>query len=175
MPEKNTEMNDVTPYNEETIQVNLDSDGNIRDYVSCGVSCDSFSFGQDCELFYDDKGNLCGGQMVNPLSFAEYSHQAGLTAIYPNRGKNIFYPALKLAGEAGEVAEKVGKAIRDDNWEITEERREGLIKELGDVLWYVSALCFELNVSMSEVAQINIDKLNSRKARGVLKGDGDNR
>ncbi len=75
----------------------------------------------------------------------------------------------------GEVAEKIKKVIRDDNFEITEERRETLKKEIGDVLWYMAQLCTELDLSLEEVARLNIDKLQSRKKRDVLHGDGDER
>jgi len=109
------------------------------------------------------------------LTLDEYAEKAGSTAIYPCRGANIIYPALKLAGESGEVAEKVGKMIRDDESKMTEERRQALIKEVGDVLWYCAALAHELGVPLSEIAQGNLDKLASRKERGKLTGDGDNR
>jgi len=109
------------------------------------------------------------------MNFETYEESAGKTAIYPDRGNTLIYPALKLAGESGEVAEKVGKMLRDDAGVLTDKRRDDLIKELGDVLWYVAALCHELKVPMAEVAQLNIDKLNSRKERNVLTGDGDDR
>jgi NTP pyrophosphatase (non-canonical NTP hydrolase) len=82
---------------------------------------------------------------------------------------------LGLVGEAGEVAEKMKKIIRDNNGEVTEEKKQEIKKELGDVLWYIGAMCSELKISMDEVAQMNIEKLFSRKDRGVLHGDGDNR
>lgn len=87
----------------------------------------------------------------------------------------IMYCALKLNGEAGEVAEKVGKALRDDRSLITDERRLALIIELGDVLWYIANLADELSVSLDEVARQNLNKLADRKARNVLHGSGDNR
>lgn len=110
-------------------------------------------------------------------SFQNYQKQAATTALYPGRepGRVAPYPALGLAGEAGEVAEQVKKAIRDDGGVITDQRRDALKKELGDVLWYVAALCTELNLEMSDVAAANLDKLQSRAARGVIKGDGDDR
>ena len=73
------------------------------------------------------------------MNFDQYQEQAGITAIYPNIGQNLAYPVLGLNGEAGEVAEQAKKAIRDDGGIITPERREKLKKELGDVLWYLSA------------------------------------
>ena len=85
------------------------------------------------------------------------------------------YPALGLAEEAGEVAGKYAKAVRDCNGVIDEERREAIINELGDVTWFVAELCTLLNVSMEEVMQKNIDKLTSRKNRNVIHGNGDDR
>jgi NTP pyrophosphatase (non-canonical NTP hydrolase) len=82
---------------------------------------------------------------------------------------------LKIAGEAGEVADKVGKLIRDHHSQLSEPKRLELLKELGDVLWYVSAIAYELDSSLEAVADLNFAKLEDRKARGVLGGDGDNR
>lgn len=112
-----------------------------------------------------------------PLALDNYQDLASQTALYPRPDDGSFppYPALGLTGEAGEVAEKVKKAIRDDGGEITEERRAALIKELGDVLWYVAAMCSELDVGMGEVATSNLEKLFGRKQRGTIKGSGDDR
>ncbi len=85
------------------------------------------------------------------------------------------YPALGLAGEAGEVAEHAKKAIRDDAGVVSEERREAMAKELGDVLWYVSQLASELGLELDEIARANLEKLLSRQRRGVLSGSGDER
>ncbi|MDQ5834622.1 MAG: nucleoside triphosphate pyrophosphohydrolase family protein, partial [Actinomycetota bacterium] len=74
------------------------------------------------------------------MRLSEYQHQSRRTAVYPDAGANLTYPALGLCGEAGECAEKVKKAIRDDGGELTGERREALAAELGDVLWYVAQL-----------------------------------
>lgn len=94
------------------------------------------------------------------------------TAIYPQVGGfGYVYPALKLAGEAGEVAEKIGKSFRDGH----ELDREEVKKELGDVLWYVAALAKEFDLTLDEVMAANIDKLADRQVRGVLHGSGDNR
>lgn len=87
------------------------------------------------------------------------------------------YLALKLAGEAGEAAEKCGKLVRDKNglMDIAEEDAKAIALELGDTLWYVVVLAAELGYTFSEVARLNIGKLSSRVARGVLQGSGDNR
>lgn len=109
------------------------------------------------------------------MDFSEYERKARETAAYPRMGSNIFYPALGLAGEAGEVADKVKKIIRDDNEILTPQRKDALVKELGDVLWYVAALGNELGVSMEEIARINLEKLASRKDRRQINGEGDDR
>jgi NTP pyrophosphatase (non-canonical NTP hydrolase) len=97
-----------------------------------------------------------------------------VTAEYP-REAWLAYPALGLAGEAGEVAEHAKKAIRDDGAAITEERREAMGRELGDVLWYVAQLASELGLDLDSIAEANIEKLLSRQRRGVLSGSGDYR
>lgn len=107
------------------------------------------------------------------MDFSEYGQAAAETAIYPSRGANIEYPALGLAGEAGEIANQVKKIGRDDDYEITEERRQALIDELGDVLWYAAAMAHELDVSLADVARFNVDKLAGRVERGTLTGSGD--
>lgn len=110
------------------------------------------------------------------LSFDDFEKGAGSTATYPDRGTGaLTYPVLGLNGEAGEVAEKLKKIIRDHGGEIDDAQRDALIKELGDVLWYVAACCHELDVPMQEVAQRNLEKLASRKERGVISGTGDER
>lgn len=110
------------------------------------------------------------------LSFEAFEHGAGSTATYPDRGTGaLTYPVLGLNGEAGEVAEKLKKIIRDHGGEIDATQRDALIKELGDVLWYVAACCHELDVPMQEVARRNLEKLASRKQRGVISGTGDER
>lgn len=109
------------------------------------------------------------------MNLNEYQEQARKTAIYPNMNSNFIYPTLGLVGEAGEVAEKIKKVIRDNDGIISEEKREEIKKELGDVLWYLANLSEELDLSFEDVAQANLDKLNSRMQRDTLKGSGDNR
>ncbi len=108
------------------------------------------------------------------MEFAEYQELARRTAQYP-REAWLAYPALGLAGEAGEVAEHAKKAIRDDAGNVSDERRAAMAKELGDVLWYVSQLASELGLALEDVARGNIEKLSSRQRRGVLSGSGDER
>jgi NTP pyrophosphatase (non-canonical NTP hydrolase) len=108
------------------------------------------------------------------MELSEYQHTSRRTAEYPRQAW-LAYPALGLAGEAGEVAEHAKKAIRDDGGAITEERRQALAKELGDVLWYVSQLATELELELEEIASANLEKLLSRQRRGVLAGGGDDR
>jgi len=109
------------------------------------------------------------------LGFDDYQKRASKTAIYPNVGKNFIYPTLGLAGEAGEVAEKIKKILRDEKGELTDEKRKELQKELGDILWYVAQLSTELNLKLSQVVEVNLQKLSSRQKRGKLQGGGDNR
>ncbi len=120
-----------------------------------------------------------------------YQTLATGTAVYPGQGTPIglAYVALKMNGEAGEFAEHVGKAMRDDGlihvWDhggsceldgkLTDERHALLKKEIGDVLWYLSAACNELGITLADAALINVQKLKDRQERGVLRGSGDER
>lgn len=108
------------------------------------------------------------------LSLNEFQEHAKTTAIY-DRSLALLYPALGLCGESGEVAEKVKKMLRDDKGILSNDRKNDIIKELGDVLWYISVLASDLDVTLEEVANANISKLKSRKERNVLNGSGDNR
>ena len=109
------------------------------------------------------------------MRFSEYQTRSRATAVYPEAGNNIVYPALGLCGEAGEAAEKVKKAIRDDGGTLTQERREALAAELGDVLWYVAQLATEAGLDLEQLAEANLEKLASRQRRSVLHGSGDTR
>lgn len=109
------------------------------------------------------------------FTFEEYAKVADSTAIYPNRGSNPYYPVLGLCGESGEIAEKLKKVMRDNDGELTDEKRDELEKELGDVLWYLQACAHEIGTTLEKVAKRNNDKLLSRQARGKLQGSGDNR
>jgi NTP pyrophosphatase (non-canonical NTP hydrolase) len=105
----------------------------------------------------------------------DYQTAALRTAIYPGMGQNFIYPCLGLVGEAGEVAEKVKKIIRDGDGTLTDPDRDKIALELSDVCWYLAVLAFELDYTLEEIMQMNLDKLNSRKERGVISGSGDNR
>lgn len=108
------------------------------------------------------------------MTINEYQQKALETAIYPKEQK-IIYPTLGLTGEAGEVSDKVKKVLRDNNGLFSDDKKAELAKEIGDVLWYCATLANDLGYTLEEVAQVNIDKLNSRKERGVISGNGDNR
>ena len=109
------------------------------------------------------------------MDFKTYQKKARLTAEYPDLGSNNIYPTLGLVGEAGEVAEKVKKVIRDKNGIFDEESKMAIKKELGDVLWYLSNLCTEFNFSLDEVALQNLEKLRKRADMGNISGSGDDR
>jgi NTP pyrophosphatase (non-canonical NTP hydrolase) len=109
------------------------------------------------------------------MTFEDYQQESRRTVRYPDAGHNFIYPTLGLSGEAGEVAEKIKKVIRDKNGVIDPETRNAIAKELGDVLWYVSQLATELGIGLEDVAHGNIEKLFSRLERGTLHGDGDER
>lgn len=104
--------------------------------------------------------------------FNEYQRQARKTAIYPTDAQ-VVYPALGLASEAGEVAGKVKKYMRDGG--SFTFLRDQLRDELGDVLWYVATLAHDLDLDLDEVALNNIKKLTDRASRGAISGSGDNR
>ena len=109
------------------------------------------------------------------MDFKEYQEKSRKTAIYPKIGENYVYPALGLGDEAGEVLGNIKKIFRDKNGILDDETREEIKKELGDVLWYLTQLSTELEISLDDVAQANIEKLYSRLERGTLQGNGDNR
>ncbi len=99
------------------------------------------------------------------MKFEEYQAEAKQTALYPNRLKNLEYPTLGLAGEAGEVANILKKIQRDHGGVITDDTRAKLKDELGDVLWYISACADELGLTLDEIAVFNVNKLAKRHGR----------
>lgn len=105
----------------------------------------------------------------------EYQERARQTAIYPRPGTfdGLLYTTLGLAGEAGEVANKLKKVMRDDGSELTFEKRMLMLNEVGDVLWYAAQLCTELGVSMGAAMVTNLQKLEERQAANTLQGSGD--
>jgi NTP pyrophosphatase (non-canonical NTP hydrolase) len=108
------------------------------------------------------------------MTFTDYQKSAAKTAVYPGRGEgNWIYPALGLAGEAGEICEKIKKCMRDDGGKMSDERRALLAKELGDVLWYVATMSTELGLDLGDIARGNLAKLAARQSAGTLHGSGD--
>jgi len=108
------------------------------------------------------------------MNFEDYQTQASKTAIYSDVD-TIVYPLLGLCSEVGELAGKYKKLLRDHNGLITPEFRKAMAAETGDVQWYLALLARDLGYGLEAIAQMNLDKLNSRLARGVLGGSGDNR
>ena len=109
------------------------------------------------------------------MDFDSYQIEARKTAIYPNKDNNFIYPTLGLVGESGEVAEKIKKILRDKNGKLDYESKLAIKKELGDVLWYMSNLCNELEFSLCDVARTNLEKLKLRLSEGKISGSGDER
>lgn len=119
------------------------------------------------------------------MNFKQYQKEAEKTAVYPDiriwndefnmEPADYLYPILGLMGETGEVCEKIKKHVRDNGGKLSRIPKEELTKELGDVLWYIAMLCTELDISMNDVAELNIKKLKDRLARTKLHGEGDNR
>lgn len=110
------------------------------------------------------------------MNLDEYQKQALTTVLATeDKFKDLLHWVLGINGESGEIAEKVKKIIRDKNGEVSDEDKQELAKEIGDVLWYLAVFADQLGFSFNDVAQQNLDKLQSRKQRGVLKGSGDNR
>lgn len=142
------------------------------------------NFRLECDM------QIVAAEAMNALD--RYQTIATKSAIYPGFGTplGLAYVALKLNGEAGEFAEHVGKAMRDDDFvktsvdifdevtfigDLTPSRRELIIKEIGDVLWYLSAACNELGITLSAAAGTNLEKLCDRTDRDALRGSGDDR
>lgn len=104
----------------------------------------------------------------------DYQKKALETAIYPKEQK-IIYPTLGLTGEAGEVSDKVKKVLRDNNGVFSNDRRLEIAKELGDVAWYLAVCANDIGYTLEEICEMNYEKLKSRKERGKINGNGDNR
>lgn len=116
------------------------------------------------------------------MTFDEYQKKVQSTNLTPGTIKDsgilsitFMDKVLGLVGESGEFADEVKKILRDDKANLTPEKHDLLVKELGDVLWYVSTLADLLEIPLEEVARLNVEKLADRKIRGKLSGSGDNR
>jgi len=115
------------------------------------------------------KDDIEAFEIFNSSQMNDYQRAAVSTAIY-KKEHAVIYPALGLAAEAGEVANKVKKILRDGKFD-----REAIADEVGDCMWYIAALCRDLNIDMQQIADNNIKKLKDRLERGVLSGSGDKR
>jgi NTP pyrophosphatase (non-canonical NTP hydrolase) len=107
--------------------------------------------------------------------FADYQRESRKTWGLVRMDHPIVYPTMGLVNEAGEVAGKIKKIFRDKNGEISEADRQALKEELGDVLWYLTQICTELDLTLEKVAATNLTKLFSRLERGTIRGEGDHR
>ncbi|AID58945.1 hypothetical protein PBI_GAIA_126 [Mycobacterium phage Gaia] len=114
------------------------------------------------------------------MTFSDYQRRSAATAIYPGAGdpgsvEGLVYAILGLSGEAGELANKAKKILRDDHGVIGDAARAKLTDELSDCVWYLAAVARQLGVNLDAVAESNLAKLADRAERGVLQGSGDNR
>ncbi len=109
------------------------------------------------------------------MTLNEYQALALKTASGKDKNNEFFHLVLGLVGEAGEIAEKVKKLVRDQDSDLAKLDKDDIAKELGDVLWYIATLGSFLDYDLEQIGQLNIDKLADRQARGKIKGKGDNR
>jgi NTP pyrophosphatase (non-canonical NTP hydrolase) len=110
------------------------------------------------------------------MTLDDYQKQAATTALFSgDEFMDLLHWTLGVGGEAGEITEKIKKIVRDKNGKVTDSDREDLMKEVGDVLWYLAVLARHLGYSFNEVAEVNLAKLKSRHVRGKIGGSGDNR
>lgn len=107
-------------------------------------------------------------------TFEDYDKIAMENEVWPKE-HHLIFPALGITGEAGEVAEKVKKILRDKGGKIDDTDELEIVKELGDVLWYLTAMAHDLGYTLQEVAEENIQKIRSRRERDKIHGNGDNR
>ncbi len=136
--------------------------------VSVRLLCESISRSAYKYLVYTE------GMTIDEYSKTAITTLLGEHAI-TDMDATLLSQVFGLVGESGEVAEKFKKLIRDKKGQITDEDKKEIIKELGDILWYVNTVAVLLDSSLEEVAKGNLDKVLSRKARGVTNGSGDNR
>lgn len=111
----------------------------------------------------------------NFTDFDEYQKFCKSTAVYPKIGNELVFPMLGLSGEVGEVSEKVKKIFRDDGGVVSQDKKVEIAKELGDVLWYVTQLVTELKLNLSDVVELNLEKISKRTIENKIHGSGDNR
>ena len=111
------------------------------------------------------------------MTFNNFQTNASRTAFYPRNFKNegLYYTTLGLVGEAGEIANKVKKIMRDSEGKLNKINKADIFDELGDVLWYCASLADELGVNLEDVAKCNLIKLEDRMNRGKIQGSGDKR
>ena len=108
------------------------------------------------------------------MKLNDYQQEAIKNKIY-GYGSAIIYPALGLGNEAGEVQGKIKKVLRDSGGDFNVQNNRAIADECGDVLWYLAALAEDLGYTLQQIAELNIEKLTSRRERGVIGGSGDNR
>ncbi len=116
--------------------------------------------------------------MKDPVTIDDYqvqSRKSIIQSIFPQTVGDIKYVTIAITEEAGEIAGKIKKLIRDKKGKLDDEAKEGLIKEIGDVQWYLARLCDLIDVPMSRVLKTNMEKIMSRKDRGAIHGSGDDR
>ena len=111
------------------------------------------------------------------MEFNEYQKRASTTADFTGRPGEypLMYSCMGLAGETGEVIEKVKKVMRNNGGKMTEEQREAIKQEIGDVLWYLSQVARFCDIAFDDAAKANVEKLADRRARGVIRSEGDAR
>lgn len=109
------------------------------------------------------------------MDLKKYQKESRKTAVYQGKDKSYIYPMMGLAGETGEVIEKIKHVFRDKNNKFDAESKKEIAKEMGDVLWYLAQLSTELGLSLDKIATENLTKLQSRKKRKKILGRGDNR
>lgn len=160
-------MADAKVFRANGSEISFGEDGSIN-----VKSAGDFTFTGSAPVAY--KGSTSDFIAADSLTLRAYQAGAAKTAIYPDSAA-ILYPVLGLAGEAGEVAGKVKKVIRDSGGVFTPEIKAAIAAELGDVLWYLAATARDLDIELADIAQGNLDKLASRMARNVIGGSGDNR
>ena len=132
-------------------------------------------FEEEAKKFMQNKVKSEELLIVEVMTAELYEYQASKTAIFPKE-KALEYLALGLTSEAGEVAGKVKKLIRDgEDVEGSDMKKIAIASEVGDVLWYCALMAKEVGIPLNTIMQMNLEKLHSRKERGTLKGSGDNR